>query len=99
MSANIHFKSNIGNLSVEQLNTQLTMMLLTDDNGNTKHKFGKEALHALYQYRTYIKESINGFYKTNEDADHKRDYIKYQLSEIDNFIENSDIESLAAYDL
>lgn len=99
MSMNIYFKSNVGNLDVVQTPTQITYMLLTNIDGNISKKIGNDALYCLYQYKTYVKESINGVYSNEDDYNNQKDQINYNLSKIDNFIKYSDVESLVAYSI
>lgn len=99
MSMNIKFKSNIGSLDVVQTPTQITRMLLTNTDGDIVVKKSNAALHALYQYRTYVKESINGSYSSNEEYNNKSNQIKQHIIEINNFINVLDVDSLIAYEI
>ena len=70
----------MGDIPLWQLNTQLSYTILPS--GYAK---GEKAVEALERYKTWVRYSLNGVYKTQEELDYKRELVESHLKNLEAF--------------
>lgn len=92
MSMSLHAKCKSGEIRLWQTSTQITYMILVDNDGVVRSAKGHRARRALHSYIRWVEGSVDGAWKSEKELNDYREIVEYHVEYIKGFLDKAGLE-------